>query len=366
MNSPYRCYFLIPLFLFTSALSAVTAQETNLYVAGTKPLPPLPKGDGVFTLVIIPDTQSYRGRDCKQTPDSNDPVTNPNLEAQVKWIRDHREDQRIVFISHVGDIVEKDRPEEWTIARQHLSMLLGVVPFSLTVGNHDMDNDGRAELFQQYFPASDFASYPWYLTSYTHTRKDQSVSANNVNSAQIFTAGGKDFLHLSLECNAPDDVVSWANTLLTKHANRRALITTHMDLGIIKKPKKEDGYIIDPKGRMQWVKIHGKRGNTAEQLWDKLYRRHANIAFIFSGDQSRVTTLQEVRTGDHGNAVVSLLSDYLSLSVLRLMRFIPSANEVHVLSYDVTRRVLVEDTTYVHDLSRHQFTVPYPMTQASR
>ena len=75
MNFPYRCRFLIPLFLSTSAFSAVTAQETNLYVAGTKPLPPLPKGDGVFTLVIIPDTQSYRGRDCKQTPDSNDPVT---------------------------------------------------------------------------------------------------------------------------------------------------------------------------------------------------------------------------------------------------------------------------------------------------
>ena len=364
MIHPSRRHFLTIPFLIITSLPAVTAQETNRYVTGTKPLPPLPEGEGVFTLVIIPDTQSYLGRNSELTPDSRDPVTNPNLAAQVKWILDHRKDQRIAFVSHVGDIVENDRAEEWDVASQHLDTLRGMVPFSLTVGNHDMDNDGEANLFQKYFPASDFASYPWYLGSYTHTRRNQSISANNVNSAQIFNAGGMDFLHLSLECNAPDDVVAWANDLLTKHATRRALITTHMDLGIIRKPKTNEGFIHDPKGRMQWVKIHGKRGNTGEQLWDKLYRRHANLAFVFSGDQSRVTTLQEIRTGDHGNPVVSLLSDYLSLSVLRLMRFVPSANEVRVLSYDVIKHLLVEDTTYVHDVSRHQFSIPYRMAKA--
>lgn len=362
MNSSSLFSFIPVLFMLLNSVPSGLARERDApYLAGTKPLPPMPMDAGSFTLVIIPDTQSYIGKDCKLTPNSKKPVTNPNLEAQVKWIREHIQDQRIAFVSHVGDIVEKDRSEEWEVARQHLDTLRGAVPFSLTVGNHDMNADGEAGLFQRHFPAAGFVVYPWYLGSFTHTRKDQSISANNVNSAQIFSAGGMDFLHLSLECNAPDDVVAWANDLLSEHANRRALITTHMDLGIIEKPKNDDGYIDDPKGRMRWGKIHGKRGNTGEELWEKLYRHHANLGFIFSGDQSRVTTLQEVRTGDHGNAVVSLLSDYLSLPALRLMRFVPSANEVQVFTCDVTKDVLVEDTNHVHDPARHQFTVPYLM-----
>ena len=336
--------------------------ETSRYVSGSKPLPPFPADENAFTIVVIPDTQTYLGKGCKQTPDSEDPVINPNLAAQIDWILSHQADQRIAFVSHVGDIVDKNRPEEWAVARQHLDRLRGVVPFGLTVGNHDMEGDGDASLFQAEFPADRFTNYPWYLGRFSRPGKKQDVSVNNVNSAQVFTAGGLDFLHLNLECNAPEDVVEWANDLLERHSNRRAIITTHMDLGIIKKPKDKEGYIRDPKGRMQWTKIHGKEGNDAEQLWKKLYRRHANLSLICSGDQSRVTALREVRTGDHGNPVVSLLSDYLSLPVLRLMRFVPSANEIQVLTYDVAQGVLVEDSTYVHDPIQHQFSVPYGMS----
>lgn len=330
---------------------------------GTRPLPPIP--DGAFTIVIIPDTQAYLGRGCKATPRSTDQVSNPNLEAQVQWIITHQAEQNIVFVSHVGDIVDKNNNDQWAVAKQHLDRLRGVVPFSLTVGNHDMTAKGDARLFQQHFPAASFASYPWYAESYTHGRDEQNVSANNVNSAQLFSAGGIDFLHLSLECNAPDDVLSWADSLLSKHSGRHALITTHMDLGIKEKPKTEEGYIHDPKGRMNWIKIHGARGNTGLQMWDKLYRKHANVKMVFSGDQSRVTALRMAQTGDHGQKVTSLLSDYLSQPVLRLVRFVPSANRVDVVTYDVMQKVLVDDTPYVHDLDQHQFHLDYPMSPIS-
>lgn len=333
-------------------------------VTGTRPLPALPAD--AFTVVVIPDTQAYSGRGCKATPDSTAPVTNTHLEAQVRWIREHAADQRIVFVSHVGDIVDKNNADQWTVAKQHLDSLRGVAPFSLTVGNHDMTTKGDAHLFQEHFPAAGFSQYPWYLGSYTHDRKDQNVSANNVNSAQLFSAGGMDFIHLSLECNAPDDVLAWANDLLTQNAARRAIITTHMDLGIIDKPKTEEGFIDDPKGRMRWVKIHGARGNTAEQMWDKLFRRHASLRLIFCGDQSRVTALKLTTPADDGHPVTSLLSDYLSLPVLRLMRFLPSENHVHVLTYDVVQQVLVEDTPYVHEPDQHQFMLDYPMRPAGR
>lgn len=335
------------------------AQDSSRRVTGTRPLPAMPAN--AFTLVIIPDTQSYHGRGCKATPDSTEPVTNANLEAQVKWIREHRDDQNIVLVSHVGDIVDKNKADQWAVAKQHLDTLRGVVPFSLTVGNHDMTSKGDARLFQQHFPESSFAACPWYLGSYTHARVDQTVSANNVNSAQLFSAGGLDFIHLSLECNAPDDVLAWADGMLRKHANRRALLTTHMDLGIADRPKTAEGFIRDPKGRMRWIKIHGARGNTGEQMWEKLYRKHPNLRLIFCGDQSRVTALRLTRTGDHGQPVKSMLSDYLSQPVLRLLRFVPAENRIHALTYDVVQKVLVDDTPYVHDLDQHQFVIVYPM-----
>jgi hypothetical protein len=330
---------------------------------GTRPLPPLPAR--AFTLVIIPDTQSYRGKGCKATPESTDPVTNANLEAQVRWICEHVADQNIAFVSHVGDIVDMNNAEQWAVAKQHLDRLRGVVPFSLTVGNHDMTSKGDARLFQEHFPMASFTGYPWYLGSYTPMRTDQHVSANNVNSAQLFSAGGMEFIHLSLECNAPDDVLEWANAMLTKHAQRRAMITTHMDLGIQDKPKTEAGYIHDPKGRMRWVKIHGARGNTGEQMWDKLYRKHAQLRFIFCGDQSRVTALRLTTPGDHGQPVTAMLSDYMSQPVLRLLRFVPGESRVQALTYDVMQQVLVDDTPHVHDLDQHQFELDYPMPRVT-
>lgn len=350
--------------LFLLLCSHSFSKDEHKRLIGTRPLPAMPSD--AFTIVIIPDTQSYLGKGCKATPDSTDPVTNPNLEAQVKWIREHREEQNIVFVSHVGDIVDKNKAEQWAVAKQHLDTLHGVVPFSLTVGNHDMTSKGDARLFQQYFPAEGFKSYPWYLGSYTHDRPEQNVSANNVNSAQLFSAGGMDFIHLSLECNAPDDVLAWADALLTKHTARHALITTHMDLGVRDRPKTEEGYIHDPKGRMRWVKIHGPRGNTGEQMWDKLFRKHAHLRLIFCGDQSRVTALKLTTPGDDGHPVTSMLSDYLSQPALRLLRFVPAENRIHVLTYEVVQKVLVDDTLHVHDVEQHQFVLDYPMKAAAR
>lgn len=328
-------------------------------ITGSGALPPLP--EGAFTLVVIPDTQHYTGKGCKGPLASDAPVENAHLAAQIDWILANRESQAIVFVTHVGDIVEKDRREEWSVAKRHIDRLRGAVPFSLTVGNHDMSSKGDARLFQETFPASRFEDQPWYLGSYTHEREDQNVSANNVNSAQRFEAGGIGFLHLSLECNAPDDVLAWADALMKEHADRRVLITTHMDLGVIEHPKAKEGYIHDPKGRMRWVKIHGPRGNSGEALWEKLFRRHPNLDFILCGDQSRTTALRLETPADDGHTVTSLLSDYVSQPVLRLMRFLPSEDRIDVITWQVPGGFLVESTDLVKERDRHQFSIDYPM-----
>ena len=318
---------------------------------------------GAFTIVVIPDTQGYRGRGTKSTPQSADPLTNSVFQHHTRWIAENIRSQNIVFVSHVGDIVDINNPDQWQLARECLDRLHGVVPYGLTVGNHDMTSHGNASLFQQFFPAERFRAFPWYGGCFEHGRDDQRVSANNVNSYQLFSAGGLDFVHLNLECNAPDDVLAWAHAVLQKHAARRALISTHMDLGPVVQPKDNAGFISDPKGRMTWVKVHGKRGNSPVQMWEKLYSKHANIGFIFSGDQSRTTAMRLSAQSGLGHFVHALLSDYTSSGPLRLYRFVPSENKVHAITFDTTKRQLVETTGYVAATAEHQFTVEYGMSR---
>lgn len=103
--------------------------------------------EGTFSIVVIPDTQHYRGRGTKSQPDSQDPLTNPTFDAWTDWIAANLKQQRIVLVSHVGDIVDKNNREQWAVARRCMDKLHGKVPYGISVGNHDMSSDGNSSLF---------------------------------------------------------------------------------------------------------------------------------------------------------------------------------------------------------------------------
>lgn len=333
--------------------------------AATPVLDPAPEGS--FTIVVIPDTQGYSGRATKREPTSTAPLTNPVFANHIRWIKANADAQRIVFVTHVGDIVDINNADQWRLAKENLDGLRGVVPFGLAVGNHDMDHKGPADLFRAHFPAASFRDYPWYGGTFTSADPaETALYGDNVNSYQLFSAGGLDFVIIHLVCNAPDPVVAWASGILDRYRDRRAIISTHMDLGIRLKPVTEEGFVADEKGRMEWTKVHGKLANSPLQLWEKLYRRHANLDFVFSGDQSRVTAYRMSLPAEDGHTVHALMSDYMSAGPLRLYRFLPKENQVRVITYDTTQLALTSRMTFVPDYTRHQFTVDYPMTAPAK
>jgi hypothetical protein len=132
-----------------------------------------------------------------------------------------------------------------------------------------------------------------------------------------------------------------------------------MDLGPLERPKENSGYITDPKGRMRWRKCHQQRGNTPEQLWDKVYSKHPRLIMVCSGDQSRTSAMHLPRAGDHGNVVHGLLSDYTSSGPLRIYRFLPDQNEIRAITYDTTKDELVKESRYVQDYESHQFAIEW-------
>ncbi len=323
-------------------------------------LPPAP--EGCFSLVVIPDTQHYRGRGTKRGGEDAEPLSNKVFDGWTDWIAANLDRQRIVFVSHVGDIVDINNREQWALARRCMDKLHGRVPYGISVGNHDMTGGGDSSLFQEFFPKSRFTRFGWYGGCFEKPADKVAISGNNANSFQLFEAGGMRFIALHLECNAPDDVLQWTDSVLRRYADRRALITTHMGLGPRDKPKTSRDYFDAPKGRMTWTKRHGKRGNSPQQMWDKCFQKHANLFLICSGDQSRTQAMRLKSTGRRGNSVHELLSDY-GANGLRVMRFIPAKNEIEVRTWDPLKGVLCKSTTIVKDGEQHQFTLKYGMAR---
>lgn len=322
-----------------------------------------PAPEGTFTIAVIPDTQHYRGRGTKSQPDSEDEVTNANFEAITRWIAENHQAQRIIFATHVGDIVDKNNHDQWQVARRCMDMLHGVVPYGISVGNHDMTSGGDSSLFQEYFPASRFTDFDWYGGTYAgHPELGPAVSGNNANSYQLLSAEGVDLIFLHLECNAPDDVLDWAAGVLQEHSDRRAFVTTHMYIGPIQTPTTAEGWFDDPKGLMQWRKIHGARGNTPVQLWEKFFSRHPNIFAVQAGDQSRTQSIRISDQGEHGNIVHQMMFDYGGGRYIRLLRFHPAENRIEAITWDTIGGGLFEGTSRVEDRDQWQFTLEYDMT----
>ena len=332
-------------------------------IPAAEKLPPLP--DDAFTYVVIPDTQLYRGEGAyvkKGMPPQKGPTCNPAFKSRVDWIAENLEKEKIAFVSHVGDIVDARNEHQWKYASGLMKRLDGKIPFGLSVGNHDSEKgDTVASGFVKTFPASRYAHYPWYA----------SQMGDNANSCQLFDAGGMKFVVLHLECNAPEEVLDWADAQLEKHSDRHGVIVTHMYLGflteehdlVVRHGKHLDtpGY-ADWFGVMEWKKVHGAKGLTARESWDRHFSKHKNLFLILCGDQSLATTWRHLQFGKHGNRVYSILQDYPRRSDaedwLRLLRFRPKKGVVEVYTYSPSQDRLCHDAGLWHGRSWHQFEIP--------
>jgi hypothetical protein len=110
---------------------------------------------------------------------------------------------------------------------------------------------------------------------------------------------------------------------------------------------------------MRWHKSHGDRGNSPAQLWDNLYRKHPNLLMVYSGDQSRTSALRRDAAGDHGNTVYGLMSDYTSSGPLRIYRFSPKNDTIEVITFDTTRKEVINASRHVSGREKHQFTIKH-------
>lgn len=273
---------------------------------------------GAFTLIVMPDTQHY----SDQYPEI--------YTTQTQWIRDNKDALNIVFVSHVGDIVQNNDTDEseWLAADAAMRLLDGVVPYSVLPGNHDMQAGGAAKFYEQYFPASRFEKYEWWGGSFD----------NNRYNYQLFSAGGDDYVILHIQYCPTRAAIEWANEVLAKFPERKAIVTTHSYLGTGAEyvPNCQDKSTGDLNGI---------------QIWNRLIKRNPNVFLVLSGHIPG--TARRVDYQDH--AVFQLLSDYQDLPLggsgyLRIMTFEPQEDVIRVSTYSPYLDQSMKDDENTFDL----------------
>lgn len=246
-----------------------------------------------FTLPVFPDTQAMLDGRFKKLD---------QFKAQLNWIVENNQKLKIPFVLHVGDIINFDTNDQhmWISASEGFALLdRAGIPYALANGNHDnaavfgtgsaAPGDTHANLrntnqFNKFFPTSRFGN-----------QRGCCEPGKSENSYHTFTAGGLNWLVLTLEFCSRQAPVDWARTVLPRYPDHNVIILTHYHLS----------------GRGEIATGNAGYGDLSpQQIFDQLVTRFSNIRMVLSGHVTFSATRND--PGVYGNRIYQILQNYQS------------------------------------------------------
>lgn len=231
--------------LLTAGAGAVTTTLPVAHASGPDVTSPR------FTVAVIPDTQYlFDGDRGDRRP----------LVASLRHLVEHRRDDNIVFVSHLGDATENGTTPEITEAGAVMAMLdRARMPYSVLAGNHDIDsstNDQRGDSpYLRTFGAHRYVGMKTY----------GGATPDGYNTFHVFRGGGRQWLLLAMDWRPSDESFAWARKVIADHPKLPVILTTHdlvqADLG--------DGQAE--------FSLHGQR------VWDQLVEGNDQIFLALNG-----------------------------------------------------------------------------------
>ena len=289
-----------------------------------------------FTIVVIPDTQSYVHKGYGD-----------EFDTMVRWIADNAARLNIVFVTHEGDIVQNSRGRldspQWVRVHEIMSRLDGRVPYSVSLGDHDYDRKERhgagTSHFVHYFGKHRYEGRPWYGGAHPF----------QTSHYQFIEGGERTYLHLNLACDVPGkgeawDHAAWAQSILGRYPGMPTIVTTH-------------SYVTDARrfassqfiGRTRSPELWGKGRRSGEEIWNDLIRRNKQIFLVLNGNEHLGPILPlnngefyQVSMNDAGLPVIEVLSNYQDYprggdGWLRFVTFDELLGEIQFETYSPTR-----------------------------
>ena len=286
-----------------------------------------------FKIAAIPDTQ----RMTQYYPE--------RFRNEMRWIRDHVDSENIAFLTHLGDVVDDDENVQWAAANDAMNYIDEAgIAYSICLGNHDYDTKGPGYApprdvgttkFTNYFGSVRFSGEPWYVGTGPH----------GLCSAQVFSAGGRDWLHLNVEYMADDEELLWAQRMLDAHPTLPAILSTHAFL----KPDGTLGGSDSQKGLVS-------NGGAAQ--WSKFVSHNDQIFLVLNGHYFIKDTSDGVAhltlVNDYGHDVFFQCIDYQyedDNDHFRILEFDLANNVIHARSYSPYNDSYLTDPENQFDLS---------------
>ncbi|MCZ0962525.1 hypothetical protein [Paracoccus benzoatiresistens] len=198
----------------------------------------------------------------------------------IQHIADHKDALGIAHVLQVGDVTDNNFDSQWQIATDAWSHMDGVIGYTLAVGNHDMGDDGHAQDFSS--KIDDYFTPEQLGTDGTYDGYDQPSLRNTYNT--FISPDGQDWLILSLEFGAPDDVLRCAGEVIEGHLDHRVILNTHARNGGDKRvdPTTED--LTGENGAWSYgIRDDARNVNDGEDMYRELASKYPNISFTFGG-----------------------------------------------------------------------------------
>lgn len=334
--------------LLLLACQAGQAGENKAIAAGPGITPEMALTAGSWTMVVLPDIQSYDDHIAYA----------PILREMTSWIAANKQQLNIQLVLQEGDIVyqngvasaaessgDQNSAQQWRNAREAFDVLDGVLPYIVVPGNHDYgisNADSRDTQFDTYFTPQDNPLVDFTQGGILAELGPNAFGEHTLeNAAYAFTApDGRRLLILALEFGPRQAVMDWANAVasLQRYDGYTKVLLTHAYLY-------EDGTRYDwaAKGKAQSDSPHNYRGTNAdthdgEELWNELVRKYSGFEMVLCGHVGGDMVDYLVSKNDAGQDVHQMVFNAQFLPQggqgwLRLLEFLPDGKTVHVRTF---------------------------------
>ncbi len=270
-----------------------------------------------FTIASITDTQ-YAVEILPQ-----------NFLAQTQWIANHAADPsyKIAFFAHQGDMLRRGYSNyQAANADAALDLLDGVVPYGVTMGNHDCDN--QFDDLDNHVSAANFNA--WFGDTRYQANPASGFGGSSLdmrNRYFTFNGGGRQYLVLCLEWQATNASIAWAQGVINSHRHLPVILSTHDYLN-------SGGYstgLLDP------------NGNSGANIFAKLVAPNPQIFLVLSGHTGAVyhRTVNNNSSNADLKPVLETVGDFEGRpnagdGWMQLFQFDSASGAINVFSYSPT------------------------------
>lgn len=289
--------------------------DTEGLIDGNNDDMPLVTNDDTYTVAFIPDTQNT----VRYMPEI--------FHAQMQWLADHYENNRIEMTAGLGDIVDQSWVgDQWNAADFGYRKLDEAgTPYLVARGNHDWPPADGWNRYRELFGDNRFAGRDYW----------HGGSPSGYSSYVIFEGGSYKYMILSIDMRDFNQDLAWAQNVLASNKDLPTIIVSHEILII-----QGDGVSLDYNGNGQ-------------SLFNNLVRDN-NQVFMTIGGHNHGTGYRIVKNGQ-GRDVIEMLADYQSYyhggnGWLRLMEMDEAGQKLNFRTFSPWAKAMPENERTYHDL----------------